>query len=284
VKFFLGKSTGDFLFNEANLGDFFKEMKKKDLLAALHCEKLSLLEKYNKSSFKYFTDVRPSLCESMSIKDVSRAMCNNRIHICHVTSDLGLQEIVRAKKLNNNLSCEVTPQHLFLNKTDEREKGSWLKMYPPLRTKSDNSALFMGLRAGTIDMVSTDHAPHTKKEKQLRFNQAPGGVPGVETRLSMVLEHTDLRGLVETCCRHPAQVFKIKNKGELKAGYDADFVILDLNKEYTIQNKDIVSKCKWTPFDGKLAKGKVEATFVRGQQVYDGEETMEAEGKEVRFA
>jgi dihydroorotase len=141
----------------------------------------------------------------------------------------------------------------------------------------------MGLRSGAIDIVSTDHAPHTRAEKESGWEKAPGGVPGVETRLPLVLDHTDLRGLVETCCRRPAEIYHIKNKGKIIDGYDADFVLLDLNKEREIKDRDIVSKCGWTPFDGVKVKGKVEGTFVRGQQVYDGEQTIDGEGKEVRF-
>jgi dihydroorotase len=283
VKFFLGESTGDFLFDENRLPEFFKELKKKGLLAALHCEKASLLEKYKKDKFRYFSDVRPTICETQSIRDVVRSMCDNRVHIVHVTTDAGLREVVRGKKLNKNLTCEVTPQHLWLNKQDELENGSWLKMYPPLRSKSDNSALFMGLRSGAVDIVSTDHAPHTKREKGSGWQKAPGGVPGVETRLPLVLDHTDLRGLIETCCRKPAEIFGIRDKGALIEGYDADFVLLDLNKEWEISNKDIVSKCGWTPFDGIKVKGKVKGTFVRGQQVYDGKKTHDAEGEEIGF-
>ena len=283
VKFFLGKSTGDFLFNEENLPKFFKELKKLGLLAALHCEKTSLLEKYKKDKFRYFSDIRPTICETQSIRDVVKSMCDNRVHIVHVTTDAGLCEVVRGKKLNKNLTCEVTPQHLWLNKQDEREKGSWLKMFPPLRSKLDNTALFMGLRTGAVDIVSTDHAPHTKAEKKAGWDKAPGGVPGIETRLPLVLDHTDLRGLVESCCRRPAEIFAIKNKGMLLEGYDADFVLLDLNKEWEIQGKNLFTKSKWSPFEGLKLKGMVEGTFVRGQQVYDGEQCLEGEGKEVAF-
>lgn len=284
VKFFLGKSTGDLIISEDRIGEFLKVLKQKDMLAAFHCEKTSLLEKYKKDEFKYLSDIRPAICEVMSIKDVSRAMHHNRIHICHVSSDVGLQEVVRAKKLNSNLTCEVTPHHLFLNKKDELEEGAYLKMYPPLRSKSDNSALFMGLRSGMIDIVSTDHAPHLRSEKDKGMNKAPGGVPGVQTRLPLVLDHTDLRGMIETCCRKPAEIFRIKNKGLLKKGYDADFVLLDLKKEYKINSERLLTKCGWSPFEGMKVKGEVESTFVRGQQVFDGEQCFDAEGREVAFA
>jgi len=283
IKFFLGKSTGDLLFDEKNLPHFLAELKKRDLLAAFHCEKLTLTEKYKKDKFRYFDDIRPPLCEAASIKDVVRSMHNNRIHICHVTSDAGLQEVKKGKKLNRSLTCEVTPQHLLFNKDDELEKRAYLKMFPPLRSKADNAALFMGLRSGLIDIVSTDHAPHTVQEKEREFNEAPGGVPGVETRLPLVLDHTDLRGLVETCCRKPAEIFRMKGKGILSEGYDADFVLLDLKKEWRITSESVFTKCGWTPFDNLSVKGKVEGTFVRGVQVFDGEQPIENNGKEVRF-
>ncbi len=284
VKFFLGKSTGDLLINETNLSTFFKALRAKGMLAACHCEKRELLEKYKKDEFRYFSDIRPTICEAMSIKDVARSMHNNRVHICHLTSDVGLKEVIQAKKLNKEFTCEVTPQHLFLNKFDEAERGSYLKMYPPLRSKPDQSALWQGLRAGIIDIVSTDHAPHLRAEKEQEFGKAPGGVPGVETRLPLVLQILDLRGLVETCARKPAEVFKIKNKGVLAEGYDADFALLDLKGEYKISSERLFTKCGWSPFEGMNVKGKVEGTFVRGNQVFDGEQPVDNEGREVFFA
>jgi len=284
VKFFLGKSTGDLLFDEKNLPEFFRVLKERDILAVCHCEKFALIEKYkNKKTWKYFDDIRPDKCEAESIKDVLNAMCGNRVHICHVTSDLGLHEVLRGKKVNKNLTCEVTPQHLWLNKDDEIKRGAYLKMYPPLRSKSDNAALFMGLRSGLVDIVATDHAPHTTKEKELPFGEAPGGVPGVETRLPLVLDHTDVRGLVETCCAHPAKIFRIKDKGSLVEGYDADFVLLDLKEDWTITNDSVLTKVGWTPFDGLKVKGKVKGTYVRGQQVYDGEQPVNNQGTEAKF-
>jgi len=283
VKFFLGKSTGDLLFNEENLPGFFKVLKEKGILAACHCEKLGLLEKYKKDSFRYFSDVRPTICEGMSIRDVVRSMHNNRVHICHLTSDMGVKEIVRAKKLNKSFSCEVTPQHLFLSKLDEADVGAYLKMYPPLRSKPDQTALRHALKSGIIDMVSTDHAPHTREEKEQDFDKAPGGVPGVETRLPLVLGMLDLRGLVKTCAQKPAEIFHIKGKGVLAEGYDADFVLLDLNKEYRISNDALFTKCGWSPFDGKSVKGWVEATFVRGKRVFDGEQPIDNGGAEATF-
>jgi dihydroorotase (multifunctional complex type) len=284
VKFFLGKSTGELLFDVTNLPEFLKVLKQQNLLAAFHCEKTALLEKYVKSKFKYFADIRPPICEAMSIRDVARSMHGGRIHICHVTSDMGIGEIVKAKKLNKNLTCEVTPQHLYLTKEDEREKGAYLKMYPPLKSKSDQASLWHALRGGIIDIVSTDHAPHLPDEKEKGFNKAPGGVPGVETRLPLVLDGSDMRGLVEMCSRKPAEIYGIKNKGVLAEGYDADFVLLDSKKEYTIKNDALFTKCGWSPFNGMKVRGKVEGTFVRGQQVYDGEGTIESEGREVQFA
>jgi len=284
VKFFLGKSTGELLFSEINLSRFFKTLKAKKLLAACHCEKLALLEKYKKEKFKYFTDTRPSVCEAMSIKDVVRAMCDNRVHICHVTSSPALEEVRKAKQINPKVTCEVTPQHLLLDKEDEEIDGAYLKMYPPLRGKTDRAALLEGLRSGLIDMVSTDHAPHTMEEKEKGWAEAPGGVPGVETRLPLMLELLGMRAMIKTCCENPAKAFGIKNKGFLAQGYDADFAIVDVRKEWKITSENILTSCGWTPFEGKEVKGRVEATFVRGRQVWDGEETIGGEGREVTFS
>jgi dihydroorotase len=283
VKFFLGKSTGDLLINEARLPDFFKALKSKRMLAACHCEKTALLEKYKKEKFKYLSEIRPATAEVMSIKDVVKAMCDNRVHICHVSSAGGLEEVRKAKHVNKKVTCEVTPHHLFLNKEDEEMDKAYLKMYPPLRNKADQAALLEGLKSGLIDMIGTDHAPHTIEEKEKDFNDAPGGVPGVEFLLPLALQALDIRAVVKTCCENPANAFKIQRKGILAPNMDADFVILDLKKEWKITDEAVFSNCGWTPYEGMEVKGKVEATFVRGQQVFDGENVIEAKGKEVTF-
>jgi dihydroorotase len=162
--------------------------------------------------------------------------------------------------------------------------GAYLKVYPPLRSKTDRAALMEGLRSGLIDMMATDHAPHTMEEKEKAFAEAPGGVPGVETLLPLALQALDLRSAVRVCCENPAKAFRIRGKGVLAPGYDADLVILDLRKEWKISNDDMRTNCGWTPFDGMDVKGKVEATFVRGQQVFDGEQIIEAKGREVEFS
>lgn len=284
VKFFLGKSTGDLVFKAENLSKFFKVLKEKKLLAACHCEDAELLRKYNKDKFEHFTDIRPPLCEARAIRDVVKSMHNNRVHICHVSSELGLGEIMRAKRVCPTLTCEVTPHHLFLSEDDEKAKGSLLKTYPPLRSKKDCGALWKGLSERVIDIVATDHAPHLREEKEVSFMEAPGGVPGLETMLPLMLGTIDLRGLVEFCSKRPAEIFNIRGKGAIIEGNDADFVILDKRKEYKITSDHLFTKCKWTPYEGMKVKGKVEATFVGGNQVFDGEQTIDNLGKEVKFA
>jgi dihydroorotase (multifunctional complex type) len=292
VKFFMGSSTGDIVVSERSLSPYLKVLKERDILAAFHCEKAELLSKYKtssidkfgKSDYDYFSDLRPAVCEAMSIRDVSKAMRGNRIHICHVTSDMGLQEIKRARALNENISCEVTPQHLFLTKEDEKKQGAFLKMYPPLRSKFDQTSLWFALRAGLIDIVSTDHAPHTKQEKEMGFELGPGGVPGIETRLPLVLDTTDVRGLIATCSKRPAEIFGIPGKGSIAPGYDADIVLIDPKEDWVIKGENLFTKCKWTPFEGMKVVGKVKATFVGGKLAYDGEQVMDVQGKEIKFS
>ncbi len=283
VKFFLAESTGDLLVDAGELDGFAEALRGKGLLAACHCEKRELLEKYRGRKFEHFADLRPPIAEAMSIREAARSMGDNRVHICHLTSDMGVKEVARAKKLNKNLTCEVTPQHLFLTKEDEKKQGAYLKMYPPLKSRSDRASLWHALRAGVIDIVSTDHAPHLPGEKEKGWGRAPGGVPGVETRLPLILDATDVRGLVETCARRPAEIFGINNKGVLAEGYDADFALLDLKEEYRIRNDALFTKCGWSPFEGMNVKGRVEGTFVRGNQVFDGEQPLKRGGAEAVF-
>ena len=162
-------------------------------------------------------------------------------------------------------------------------------MNPPIREKYHQDELWEGLLDGTINCIATDHAPHTLEEKKLPFGQAPAGMPGVETSLPLMLNHShtsdiDIKNIVQWMCENPAIIYKIKNKGFIKEGYDADITIVDMNKEKIVSGENMQSKCRWSAFDGKNLKGWPIITIVNGNIVYENE-TMNNQflGQQVQF-
>lgn len=210
----------------------------------------------------------------------------NRLHIAHVSSE---QELIYCKnnQIRNQVSVEVTPHHLFMNEQDLQNLGAFAEMKPRLKTEKDQKALWDGIKEGTVDIIATDHAPHLKEEKE-KANY-PFGVPGVETMLPLLLDafnnnKIDLKTIIKLCCENPAKIFKIKNKGMIKEGFDADIVIVDLDRKQAVRNEDLLTKCKWSPFEGKILKGWPITTIVNGNVVYDNGEIFDVKGKEVRYS
>src|SRR3989338_8578363 len=210
---------------------------------------------------------------------------NNHIHFCHVSSKEELYYI-RKEKIKNSASVEVCPHHLFLTAKDLNELGNFGEMKPGLKTKDDQKALWEGIHNGKVNTIATDHAPHTKEEK-MQANY-PYGVPGCETMLPLLLDALNnkaindknnknnaknkkitLRKIVELCCENPAKIFQIKNKGFIKEGFDADLAIVDLDLEKEVKNNELLTKCKWSPFDGWKLKGRPIFTLVNGNIVFD---------------
>jgi len=159
-------------------------------------------------------------------------------------------------------------------------------MKPGLKTKADQEELWKAIDEGIVDTIGSDHAPHTIEEKQ---GHDVYGVPGVETTLPLLLdavnkERITLRKIIELCCENPARIFRIRGKGKLQEGYDADLVIIDMDLEKEVKNEDMLTKCGWTPFAGMILKGWPVTTIVRGNIVYDSEEIdYSKKGKEVVF-
>jgi len=291
VKFYLGSTTGDLLFDEENLKHFLGAVREKGSVATAHCEKegiIRTLAARAKRGFKYYGQLRPPQAELESMRMFIEAanQAGAKAHICHVSSRAGVELLKKSK--TKNITAEATPHHLFLTEEDEKKLGAFAKMNPPLRSMQDRKILWQALLDGIIDIVATDHAPHTIEEKEKNFLEAPAGVPGVETRLPLLLEQVNrgnlsIERLVQTCCTKPAEIFGIQNKGRIAEGYDADFTVVDLNHKHEIKNDELFTKCGWSPFDGAVVRGKVMKTFVRGQCVYEDGECLGGEGKEVSF-
>ena len=192
------------------------------------------------------------------------------VYLCHLSTKEEIEMVREAKAKGLEIYAEVTPHHLFLNQ-EYVGSDNLLRMKPELKTKEDNEALWEGIVDGTVDTIGTDHAPHTLAEKTEKLTF---GIPGVQFSLEMMLkavkgERITLEKLKEIMCENPAKIFGIKNKGKLEVGYDADIVIVDMKNEEKITNEEVVSKCGWTPYNERTRGGKVMATLVRGNVVYN---------------
>jgi dihydroorotase len=215
----------------------------------------------------------PSLAEEVMVaRDLLLAREFGRVHIAHVSAAGSVRLIRQAKKDKVNVSAETCPHYFTLTEEAVRNYDTNCKVNPPLRTKSDLAEVMQGLKDGTIDAIATDHAPHNIEEKNIEFGQAASGMIGLETALALAL--TELvekkvlspRQLTEKMTSAPAQILNLK-KGTLKAGSDADVIIVDPNLEWTVDPAKFASKSRNTPFGGRKLKGKVLHTIVNGKVV-----------------
>ncbi len=191
----------------------------------------------------------------------------NRLHVCHVSLKEEVEMIKKARTEGLQISSEVTCHHLFLTEDDVNRLGSFGMMKPPLRTKEDQDALWQGITEGTIDMIASDHAPHTKEEKL--GEKIPNGVPGLETSLPLLLTavsegRLSIERLIELTSTNPRKIFNLPLQQET-------YVEVDLDESYTISNENLQTKCGWTPFAGMKVTGKVKKVVLRGQLVFDGQ-------------
>ncbi|MCX7303706.1 MAG: dihydroorotase family protein [Hyphomicrobiales bacterium] len=229
-----------------------------------------------------FEASRPPLAEAIGIARalIAAASAQARIHVRQINSELGVETWSRLRGMAD-ASVETTPQNLFFTAGDYELQGANLKASPPLRSPLDVAALRTALRAGLIDIVATDHAPHTPAEKAApyaAFADIPGGLPGLQTLLQAMLKLVDegliaLPDLVRMCASNPAQRFGLgRRKGKLAVGYDADILILDPRQSSTIANADQVSRAGYTPFDGWTVGWRLTNVFLRGREiVHEGE-------------
>ena len=209
------------------------------------------------------------------------AVClKKKVYECHTSTAF---EVHLIKKNKSKVYMEVSPHHLFLTAEDGEKLGMLKHVKPSLKTKEDQEALWKAMDSGLVDTVGTDHAPHLRQEK---MEKETYGFPGVETMLPLLLdavntEKLTLSKVIELTSKNPAKIFRIKNKGLLEEGYDADLTVLDMELEKAVSKEDLVSKSGWSPFEGKVLKGWPIATFVNGNLVWDQEGFHEGKGKEV---
>ena len=284
VKLYMGSTTGDLaVTDESTIKKVFRSGK----IVVVHAEDERLMrenmEKYKgQGSPEIHAKIRNSEVAARAVKEAIRLAggCKiKRLHITHSSTNEELLLIREAKK-KMPLSCDATPHHLFLTSEELKTQGNFAKMNPPLRSKADVESLWQAVSNGTVDCIATDHAPHTKEEKEQGYWEAPSGVPGLQTMLPLLLDAVNkgrlsLQKLARLTAENPAALFGVKGKGRLDAGMDADIAIVDMREWKTIKNDDMLTKCGWTPFDGRKAKGAVAVTVVNGNVIYSGGEIIE---------
>jgi dihydroorotase len=281
-KIFLGSSTLSMLFDKNKLREAFDLIGISKKPVIVHCEDEECLIKHRKVE-KNLTDhmrFRPGVCEEIAIGNVLKAAngLNTKVHICHLSSCEGL-ELLKNKPAN--VSFGITPHHSLLNIKNNMGSPSLFKVNPPIRSSFDRESLFNSIKNGSVSTLESDHAPHTRDEKDKDFDEAPSGVPGVETMYPLFLymakkEILTFQRLVYLLCSNPADLLGIC-KGRIEPGYDADFIVVDLKKEEKIRSETLHSKAGWSPFEDWPAVFP-ESVFISGEKVIDEKEIQVKQG------
>uniref|UniRef100_A0A7C4LNA9 Dihydroorotase n=1 Tax=Schlesneria paludicola TaxID=360056 RepID=A0A7C4LNA9_9PLAN len=291
IKIFIGSSTGDLLVDQqAALERIFAET---TLPICAHCEDEATVRSNaarlgggrQYSDHSLIRDERAAMIATQRSIDLARRH-RHRFHVLHV-STAAETELLRDPF--GLVTAEVCPHHLFFNINDYARLGALVQMNPSVKTEADNRGLWQALRDGLIQVIATDHAPHTLQEKQQPYPQSPSGIPAVENSLALMLDAAHrglctLEQVVHWMCDAPARVWDLVNKGRIAEGYDADLVLVDLRKVATIRNAEQLTKCGWSPWDGVTLTGWPVRTWVRGQTVFqDGRIDETIRGAEIEF-
>lgn len=284
LKLFLGSSTGNMLVDDHKvLEQIFSKSK---LLIAVHCEdEATIKENLEKHLAKFGENIpieyHPKIrSEEACYLSSSRAIAlakktGARLHVFHLSTaketSLFDNTIPLEKK---KITAEVCIHHLWFSEADYKEKGTFIKWNPAVKTAADRDGLWKALLDDRIDVIATDHAPHTLEEKKNIYTKAPSGGPLVQHALVAMLENyhrgkISLEKIVEKMCHNPAILFQIKDRGYIKQGYKADLVLVDLFSPWSVKKENLLYKCGWSPFEGFTFKSRVSHTFLNGKLVYN---------------
>jgi dihydroorotase len=284
IKIFMGSSTGNMLVN--NLSTLQSVFSQAPLLIAVHCEDETIIRNNVEAAKSRFGDDVPiylhpvirneDACYRSSRMAVELAQkYNTRLHILHLSTARELELLSSSTELRTKrITGEVCVHHLIFDSRDYFTRGNLIKWNPAIKTQHDKEALLKGLQDGRIDVIATDHAPHTLEEKQNTYFKTPSGGPLVQHSLVAMLEfcHKGMlkpEEVVRKMCHAPADLFQIDRRGYIREGYYADLVIVDQNKSWTVTTDNLLYKCRWSPFFGMTFKSCVTQTLVNGNVVYD---------------
>ena len=291
VKLFAGSSTGNLLVDKE--ADIEKVISSSDRIVSIHSEdediiklRKKFIRKGDVHSHAEWRNVEVAMSSTRRVVKIAERY-NKKIHVLHVTTREEVDFLAMHKK---NVTFETTPQHLTMYAPDCYDKlGTYAQMNPPLRTKEHYDRLWVAIKNNIVDVLGSDHAPHLKENKDKEYPNTPSGMPGVQTIFPVMLDHVNngklsLQQLINLMCENPCKIFGIKNKGYIKEGFDADLTIADMNKEVTIKNEMIASKCGWTPFNNYKVKGFPVGTIVNGHLVMsDGKVVEKSKGTPLKF-
>jgi dihydroorotase len=291
IKVFMGSSTGSLLVeDDEGIANILRRTRRR---AAFHSEDEAMLRarkdlrvEGDPRSHPVWRSAEVALACTQRLVRISRET-GARIHVLHVTT---AEEMALLRDYKDLVSVEVTPHHLTLVGPEDYERlGTYIQMNPPVRDELHRAAIWQGLDEGVADILGSDHAPHTREEKDKTYPNTPSGMTGVQTLVPIMLDHVNasrltLERFVDMTSAGPKRLFGIARKGRIAVGYDADFTVVDLKRIETITNNWIASKSQWTPYDGKKVTGWPIGTIVRGNVVmWDGGLETPSQGEVVRF-
>ncbi|MCB9188214.1 MAG: dihydroorotase [Flavobacteriales bacterium] len=289
IKVFMGSSTGNMLVDDTKtLDGLFSEC---EMLIATHCEDEATI-RTNIAKYKdLYGDNIPfhlhpvirseEACYKSSSKAVELATKHNtRLHILHISTGKETTLFSDAPLSEKRITAEACTHHLWFNDTFYKEKGPWIKWNPAVKTEQDRQQIIAAVKSGRIDVLATDHAPHTIIEKNTPYTSAPSGGPLVQHALVALLQLTldgqfTIPQIVQKFAHNVAQMFEIDRRGFIREGYYADLVLVDPNASWEVNKGNIIYKCGWSPFEGTTFNHKIVSTFVNGRKVYDNGEIFE---------
>ena len=298
IKIFMGSSTGNMLVdNETVLSEIFRNT---NLLVATHCEDEPTIIRNTAIYREKYGDYIPisahpkirsaEACYKSSAKAVElAAKFGTRLHVLHLSTADEMKLFAPGKVADKHITAEVCVHHLWFDEQDYIQHGTRIKWNPAIKSPEDKAALWDALRTDRIDVVATDHAPHTLEEKEHSYFKAPSGGPLVQHSLTAMLELSkkgmiSVERVIEKMCHAPADLFRIDRRGYIREGYYADLVLVDPSQHWVVSPENILYKCGWSPFEGMEFTNLVTATFVNGNQVFaDGEVISGVQGKRLKF-
>jgi len=298
IKVFMGSSTGNMLVDdEQTLSEIFKNA---PTLIATHCEDEAIIKRNTEIYRQKYGEIVPisrhpkirsaEACFKSSAKAVELASkFGTRLHVLHLSSAEEMNLFASGPVTDKKITAEVCVHHLWFEERDYIDYGTRIKWNPAVKSATDRDALWEALLTDRLDVIATDHAPHTLDEKSHSYFQAPSGGPLVQHSLAAMLEFTkqgkiSIEKVIEKMCHAPAKLFQIDRRGFIREGYYADLVLVSPDKNWTVKPENIYYKCGWSPFEGTTFNHLVTHTFVNGQLVFDrGIINPEVRGRRVEF-
>ena len=299
IKIFMGSSTGNMLVDNKDILE--KIFSKSNMLIAVHCEDESIIQQnITNAKNKFGKDIpvseHPNIrSEEACYKSSSMAIelakkHNTRLHVFHISTEKETNLFDNSTKLKNKkITSEVCIHHLWFEENDYKKKGTLIKWNPAVKKKKDKDGLLKALLDNKIDVVASDHAPHTLKEKANSYFKCPSGGPLVQHALPAMLElvkqdKINLEKVVEKMCHNPAICFNIEKRGFIRENYFADLVLVNLNSPWKVDKNNILYKCGWSPFEGEKFHSKITHTFINGNLIYqNGAFDEKHKGKRLTF-